>query len=308
MSAPLLTIFSAPKAFTGHNGLIQRNALRSWTRLPGARVLLLGDEAGIAETAEEFGCAHIPDIARSAYGTPLLNDIFDKARLTCETPCLAYVNADILLHPNIIPALQCCARRWKNFMLVGRRWDIELLEELGPENDWRALWETGVRDGELQPAYAIDFFVFPREQLRSFPPFIIGRPCWDNWLVYHTRLKGVPLIDVTEYAPALHQRHDYAHVPAAAKNHWEGSPEALINQQLAGLTPCRLKFACIFAAQWKMTENGAPRRNINVEKTRWYGSIAALKLRILARDGLRRLLGEERFMRFLARARAWNLL
>ena len=48
--SPLLTIFSAPKAFTGHVGIIQQNAIRSWLSLrPKPRIILFCNEAGTAD-------------------------------------------------------------------------------------------------------------------------------------------------------------------------------------------------------------------------------------------------------------------
>jgi hypothetical protein len=41
----MLTIFSVPKAFLGHIGVIQRNALVSWMRLgEEVQVILLGND------------------------------------------------------------------------------------------------------------------------------------------------------------------------------------------------------------------------------------------------------------------------
>jgi hypothetical protein len=43
----MLTIFSTPKPFHGHSGIIQRNALKSWTLLhPDVEVILFGIEDG----------------------------------------------------------------------------------------------------------------------------------------------------------------------------------------------------------------------------------------------------------------------
>ena len=57
---PLLTLFSAPKPFTDpHIATIQRNAIKSWTLLPDAEVILLGEETGLAETANEMGVKHL---------------------------------------------------------------------------------------------------------------------------------------------------------------------------------------------------------------------------------------------------------
>jgi len=75
---PFLTLFTCPKAFTGLVGRIQRNALANWKALgPEAEILLMGDDPGVAEAAEEFGCRHVPDVARNRspynnfYGGPI---------------------------------------------------------------------------------------------------------------------------------------------------------------------------------------------------------------------------------------------
>ena len=72
----MLTIFSVPKPFAGDAAVIQRNALASWSRLPGpVQMLLFGDEDGVAAAAAEFGALHIPGVAQNAYGTPLLDSV-----------------------------------------------------------------------------------------------------------------------------------------------------------------------------------------------------------------------------------------
>jgi hypothetical protein len=44
------TFFTTAKPFPGHDGIIQRNALKSWTRLhPEVEVILFGDEGGAAK-------------------------------------------------------------------------------------------------------------------------------------------------------------------------------------------------------------------------------------------------------------------
>src|ERR1700687_5147464 len=44
---PVLTIFSAPKAFDGHVGIIQENAIQSWLCLrPKPKIILFSNEVG----------------------------------------------------------------------------------------------------------------------------------------------------------------------------------------------------------------------------------------------------------------------
>ena len=45
----MLTFFTTAKPFRGHNAIIQRNALKSWTLLrPDVEVILFGDDEGAA--------------------------------------------------------------------------------------------------------------------------------------------------------------------------------------------------------------------------------------------------------------------
>ena len=65
----MLTVFSIPKAFAGHFGVIQRNALRSWCALgPNCQVIVCGDERGAEQAATEFGADWIPKIDRNEFG------------------------------------------------------------------------------------------------------------------------------------------------------------------------------------------------------------------------------------------------
>ena len=61
-----LTIFACPKGFVGRAGEIQRNAIRSWVRLgPDVEVILLGDDEGVAEAAQELGMCPILSAVQS---------------------------------------------------------------------------------------------------------------------------------------------------------------------------------------------------------------------------------------------------
>src|ERR1035437_8580715 len=101
---PFLSVFSAPKPFTNpHLAMIQQNAIQSWQQLgPEVEVMLVGEEAGLADAAERLGVKYLPDVRRNAQGTPLVSSIFELARNASSSPFLAYVNADILLLPDFV--------------------------------------------------------------------------------------------------------------------------------------------------------------------------------------------------------------
>ena len=62
----MITVFSVPKPFEGHIGIIQCNAIKSWKKLdPKCEIILYGNEKGVKEIAEKFDLIHIPDISFS---------------------------------------------------------------------------------------------------------------------------------------------------------------------------------------------------------------------------------------------------
>ena len=232
-----LTIFSAPKPFTNpHIATIQRNAIRSWTMLgPEVEVILLGEEAGLAQAASELGVRHLAQVARNTNGTPLVSSMFELARLHSDAPLLACVNTDILLLPEFL----AMARRVReqlgkgSFLMVGQRWDLEVRELLGFEPGWQErLRGRAAREGRLHKAVGSDYFIFPRQTFAQMPAFAIGRAGWDNWMIYAGRSAGWPVIDASGSIQIIHQKHDYSHLPGG-RPHYD-LPETDENVRLAG--------------------------------------------------------------------------
>ena len=231
----MLSLFSIPKPFRDHVETIQRNAIQSWTLLrPRPEIILLGDEEGTAEIAKEFNLRHIPTIARNGYGTPLVSDMFETAQRVASHNLLCYVNADIILMSDFMPALEQVARHRDRFLVVGQRWDLEVTEPLVLGTDWERRFRNRVaKNGELHPHTGIDYFVFPRGLWGEIPSFAIGRTAWDNWLLYEARCREADLIDATQVVMAVHQEHDYVHLPEGTRSAWKG-PEAARNLELCG--------------------------------------------------------------------------
>jgi hypothetical protein len=235
----MFTLFALPKAFSGHTAVIQRNALGSWVRLrPHAEVVLFGDDAGVAEAARQFGVRHVPTIVRNEFGTPLVSDLFERAASVAAHDILCYTNADIIFTWDL-PEGVAAARRWRaDFLLAGRRFNLDLHEPIAFEEGWdRRLRARAQKEADLQDEWWIDYFVFRRGTLAAMPPFAIGRPAWDNWLIYHARHQRIPVIDATGTITAIHQRHDYRHVPEGTGDHWRG-PESDRNLALTGGVDC----------------------------------------------------------------------
>lgn len=235
MSDPLVTIFTAPKAFTNpHIALIQRNAISSWLALGAdVQVILIGEEDGMAEFARQVGVLHLPDVERNALGTPLVSSIFALARSHSQSPYLLYVNADILLLPDILDALWTVGGLTETFLLVGQRWDLDITEPIDFSTGWQQRLRGQVKmHGRLHPPAGSDYFGFPRPLFADMPPFAIGRAGWDNWMIYKARMQGWHTIDATASVQIVHQNHDYSHLPGG-QTHYR-LPETAQNIKLAG--------------------------------------------------------------------------
>jgi hypothetical protein len=231
----MLTLFAIPKQFQGPIEVIQRNAIRSWTLLrPRPEIILFGDDGGTAGAAKEFGVGHVAKIERNEYGTPLINDLFENAQRLASHEVLCYINADIILMGDFTEAVRLVVHRFPRFLIVGQRWDAEIKEPLDFSVDWEnKLHSYVINQGSLHPPTGIDFFVFSQGIWNEIPPLAIGRTTWDNWLIYRARSRGIPVIDTTDVVMAVHQDHDYVHIPSSAGDAWKG-PEARRNLELAG--------------------------------------------------------------------------
>lgn len=233
----MLTIFSLPKAFTGHIGTIQRNAIVSWTLLrPRPEIILLGNEAGTAELARVLGLQHIPDVACNEHGTPLLSDLVQRAEsnATTNSRLMCYVNADILLLSDFAQAVQQVQSRLGKFLIVSQRINLEMAQPI----NFDTVWERGVKKAARERGTpgdhtAIDVFVFPKGMYPQVPRFGVGRLWFDQWLIKAAREQHIPVVDVSRTAPVLHQNHDYNHVSGGEERVWRGV-EAEHNLELYG--------------------------------------------------------------------------
>ncbi len=261
----MLTLFTTPKPFQGHIGVIQRNAIASWTHLtPRPEIILFGDEEGAKSTAEEFGIVYVPNILRNEFGTPRVDGLFDATEEFATQPILCYVNADIILTSGFIRAIEQVVRRKSWFLIVGQRWDFDITTPLEFGPDWEdSLLAQVRRAGKLHNETGIDYFVFARNLWGEVPPFAIGRTAWDNWLLYRARARMAAVVDATQVIMAIHQNHDYAHHPDGERGIWKGK-EAERNRELGGGSP---HFFTLFDATHMLTPQGL-RRVITLPRIR----------------------------------------
>jgi hypothetical protein len=233
----VLTLLTIPKPFDGQIGDIQRNALESWTALrSGVQIVLLGDEPGVADTARELGVQHVGGIETSERGTPRLDSAFSLTETVARHPLWSLVNADIILLEDFLPAVERVAAKFEKFVLIGECRDLKVAEgaQLSDATVRDRLRGRALAEGRLRGYAALDYFVFPKGLFDPLPPFLIGRACFDNWLVWRARSRGHAVVDATPSVVAIHQSHEYAHVAGGKQGAYYGD-EAVYNMQLAGV-------------------------------------------------------------------------
>ncbi len=159
----------------------------------------------------------MPDVAENAHGTPLLSDMFVTGQRLATNPVVCWANADIIFTPTIMQAAQVVAEHARPAYLVGRRTDLDQLTALEFGDTWaQDLTARAAIEGERKPANWIDYFMFTRGLFAELPPFAIGRPGYDPWLIWRAADLGADVVDATDYVLAVHQRHDYSHVGTRA--------------------------------------------------------------------------------------------
>ena len=233
----MLTFFTTAKPFRGHNAIIQRNALKSWTLLrPDVEVILFGDEEGAAKAAGELKIRHETRVERNEFGTNRLDSMFHRTQQIARHETLCYINCDILLMRDFCTALQRVRVAHAHFLMVGRRWDTNVQAPIHFESpDWEARLRARVLlEGKRRTAEWIDYFVFSRGPLgANVPPFAVGRPFWDNWFVWRALDSEYPVIDASAVVLAVHQNQNYGHHPQGKPGVLHGA-ESCRNSQLAG--------------------------------------------------------------------------
>ncbi|MGC1483806.1 MAG: hypothetical protein WA789_08435 [Candidatus Acidiferrum sp.] len=232
----MLTFFTTAKPFAGHAGVIQRNALKSWSLVhPEAEVILFGDDAGSAQAARDLGIRHEPYTEKNEAGSNRMDYMFARAQAIAKHDVLCYSNCDIIFMQDFCAALQIVLAAHKEFLMVGRRWDTGITQacEFGNPDWQKQILELARRTNKQRTPDWIDYFVFSRGLFSDLPPLVVGRVFWDNWTVWNALDRKKPVVDASQAVLAVHQNHDYGHHPQGKDGVWRGE-EAGANYKLAG--------------------------------------------------------------------------
>jgi len=211
-----MTIFCLPFPFVGKHLREQQNAIQSWTMLGcNLELMFLMTEKDRAVGACPFDGKTIL-IDADQYGTPLISSVFKTAQENAAPgEILCYVNSDIIML-GLDGAVGRAARAFPDlpFLVIGRRWDMDIVYSLSFEKGWqKELGRQVLTGGKRRGVDAIDFFAFRNGTFGDVPPFAVGRSAWDNWLVADALSRNVNVIDVSMVVHPVHQE-----IPARVKH------------------------------------------------------------------------------------------
>jgi len=208
----MITLFATPKNFTGIFNDIQLNAIRSWRALSkDIQIIILGDSKGSEKAAREINAEYIPVVRSTTTGVPYLSDLFKQAEKQAKYDVMTFINADIILPSNFLDYIPLLSKQFNKFLMVGHRWDMDVNKQIDFKNkaEINKFWISAKNSSQMHECTGIDYFIFKKHQWTRIPDFAIGRPGYDNWLIWNARRHFIPVIDASDYVKAIHQNHDF---------------------------------------------------------------------------------------------------
>ena len=163
-----------------------------------------------------------------------MDGVISEGRRLSRHPLLCYINGDIILTSEFARAIETVSHKFKKFLAVSKRVNIDINEPLTFDGAWEAKLRSDIQTrGVMATTAFIDIFVFPEGCYGKVPAFAIGRPWFDHWFIKSAHKSGIPIVELTPMAPLIHQNHDYSHVAGGMDAIWR-SEETQTNLELYG--------------------------------------------------------------------------
>jgi hypothetical protein len=205
----MITFFTTFRTF----GRSERNALKSWLSLHEETEVIV-----FTESPEALGEIDLPrttvsnKVTKHSSGLPLLNGLFHEASTMSKFTLLCYCNSDIILMPEFLERAVILDTLSNPCIAVSQRVDVTIdfdidFSDLTAVSSLRTLVHE---KGKVHPPYGSDIFIFPKGVYDhpAMPDLVVGRPAWDNWMIYDARKRFNRLVDITGSWPSVvHQDH-----------------------------------------------------------------------------------------------------
>lgn len=249
----MITIFTIPKPFVGENIINQVNAVQSWINVvKNAQIILWGDDKGVEEYSKILNVDYGGAVPRNGFNTPLISTVFEKTKEIAKYDFLIYINTDIILIDDFNKIAFNYLKLYEKSIICGRRIDLALNRKLNFNIDWIADLKTEVtHKGLMHNNSGIDYILYKKDLNIKLKQFAVGRPGWDNWLLYYAKKNNIKVLDASQIVTAIHQNHK----PAYSYN----DKETRENQKM--LTNY-LEVANIYHADYVLNSQGIVKPNI----------------------------------------------
>jgi len=209
----MLTFLSTPKPFTGPFGeknlLAFRNAVGSWRRLESIpQILMFG---GDPEIIKAEGCKWLTGFPTSPENRPLFNSFVRIGEELGEFDLMMYVTDHLILTQDFIPAVRRAFERFDQAVVTGRRWDVKIDKPIPFEHpDWRnIIRQHTLKEGGCGSTGTKDYIIWKKPFPVKIPPFILGFPWYDTWMVVAAQRAGIPVVNASKAIFAIHADHTF---------------------------------------------------------------------------------------------------
>ena len=224
---PLLTLFTTWNN-NSEKDLVHDNTVKNWLSFrPFVIPVVFTNDISIATECKRYGWDVLPVRVTALDDVPVLKFMYLDAMKVYNTTYYAYSNSDILYSNNLVDTLIGCAYNLSYFsnitysngsflygksvyaqqptLIIGQRTNVQNVTKT-EGSTWAAITSVARNRGHLFFVYAIDYFITPK----SYPwedsaEVIVGKPEYDNWLIYNARKRKHKVIDATTTLLALHQ-------------------------------------------------------------------------------------------------------
>ena len=226
---PILTLFTT-WAEESDRYPVHNLTVRNWQSLrPYVIPVVFTNQASIADDCRRKGWDVLPVRISANGGIPVLKFMFLDAISTYNTTFYGYGNSDILFTDSLIETLawlKMSVKLDKPILIIGKRTNVNYVG-VKEMVTWKKLSAVASSRGKLFRGLAEDYFITTRfYPWKNIPEVVIGRPAFDNWLVYHTRKQNQTVIDATRTILAVHQ------TTRAGNIEGQGRPNSSYNRNL----------------------------------------------------------------------------
>ena len=226
---PLLTLFTTwNNNNASEKDLVHNSTVKNWLSFrPFVIPVVFTNDKTIASKCRRNGWDVLPARVTALDDIPVIKFMYLDAMKAYNTSYYAYSNSDILYSSNLVDTLLGCAYNLSNILnvtysidsflygksvyakqptlIIGQRTNVQNVTR-NEISTWDAITSVGRNRGVLFGGFGFDYFITSKNYTwEKSAEVIVGKPSYDNWLVYNARIQKHKIIDATTTLLAIHQ-------------------------------------------------------------------------------------------------------